>query len=325
MNLKKTTRRTFLLQTVVTGAAVALLPGPARAFITIDTIKGEVPMKKGNVKRALVLWYSQTGNTERMGRLIAKTVEKHGANVISSEMRAFDRKKMADMDLVIVGSPVFYYESPDYVKGWINGLPDLDGTPVAAFVTFGGPEGNQHNAACSILRHLSDRGGVPVGLKAFMNMSTFPLAWSEEKVHHKTWMSRHLPNEETYRDAREYAAFLVSQVEQGKSSVFSKKLTLREMSTIFGPEWWTKLFVKTHTIDKDACIQCGTCMEKCPSDAIDPDTFQINRKLCVLCFGCINNCPAQAVMMTYSGEKVFGYHEFMKRKKLSVIEPDELK
>jgi len=308
----------------VSAAAISITPVPASACMTIDTIKGNVPMKKRDVKHVLVLWYSQTGNTERMGRLISKTLEKRGITVTASEMREFDLSHFPDVDLIIAGSPVFYYDTPDYAKKWIDAMPDLKGTPVAAYVTYGGPEGNQHNAACSILRHLSDRGGVPVGLKWFMNMSTFPLAWSEEKVHHKTWMSRDLPNENTYKDARAYASFLVSQVEQGKDSVFSKKLTLREMSIFFGPEWWTKKIVKNHSIDKDKCIQCGTCVDKCPAHAIDIDQFKIDRKSCVLCFGCINNCPVQAVTMTYNGEKVSGYPEFMKQKKLKIIEPEEL-
>ncbi len=33
---------------------------------------------------------------------------------------------------VIIGSPVFYYDTPDYVKGFISSLPDLNGIPVAS-------------------------------------------------------------------------------------------------------------------------------------------------------------------------------------------------
>ena len=53
------------------------------------------------------------------------------------------------MDLIVMGSPVFYYDVPGYVKNYIRSWPDLNRTPVAAYVTFGGPEGNQHNAAAT--------------------------------------------------------------------------------------------------------------------------------------------------------------------------------
>ena len=64
------------------------------------------------------------------------------------------KTKINEVDLIVIGAPVFYYDIPDYVKDFIQSLPDLKGIPVAAYVTFGGPEGNQHNAACSILENL---------------------------------------------------------------------------------------------------------------------------------------------------------------------------
>lgn len=317
-------RRLFLRATAVSAVAVTVPTFTASACLTIDTIQGKTLLKGRDVKTALVVWYSQTGNTARMGRLMAKTLEKSGVSVIASEMRDLDAAKLPDVDLIIVGSPVFYYDTPPYVTQWIDAMPDISGIPTAAFVTFGGPEGNQDNAACTILAHCAEKGGVPVGLKTFMNMSTYPLAWSETKVHHKTWMSRDLPDEETYQAARAYADLLVQRVGQGQSDVFTRKLTLREMVTKIHPIWWTKLVVKGHGIDREKCVGCGTCVAKCPAGAIDLEQFEINTKKCELCFGCINNCPAQAVVMTYNGENVFGYHEFMKKRGLRVIDPEEL-
>lgn len=318
-------RRRFLQKTLAAAAALSLSSiTPSHAAITLETIRGRSPMRKGPVKQALVTWYSQTGMTERIGRLVAKRLEKSGATVFFDDMRSVDGARMKGMDLIVVGSPVFYYDTPDYVKRFIQTLPDLTGTPVAAYVTFGGPEGNQHNAACNILAALSDKGAVPVGLRSFMNMSTFPLAWSEKKVHHKTWMNRNLPDAHTYEEARRYAAHLVNQVASGTAFVAKRNLTLREMATWVHPIWWTKKLVSNHGIDQKVCIGCGLCEEKCPAGAIDIGAFTIDRHVCELCFGCINNCPVQAVTMNYNGERVFGYPEFMKRKKLSIIEPEEV-
>ena len=292
--------------------------------INIGTIRAGVPMKPTTVKKAAVLWYSQTGYTARIGKLLARTLENKGITVSASDIRDFNNSLLRDTDLTIVGSPVFYYDTPEFVKTWIKSLPDLQGTAVAAYVTFGGPEGNQQNAACSILSLLTKKNGAPVGIHTSMNMSSFPLSWTDKKVDEKTWMSRNLPNEETFGRVREYAGRLVNRVEQGQSAVYDRKLTLREFSTLFGPIWWTKQFVKNHSIHRDKCIECGTCVEKCPADAIDLSEFTIDRKACVLCFGCINNCPAEAVHMEYNGEKVFGYNEFVKRKNLKIIEPEEM-
>ncbi len=305
-------------------AAALLSMSATNGCVDMRPIRAKVPMKTTRTGRALVLWYSQTGYTEKYGRLLAHRLEKLGMNMTASEIRRFNAQGMGDFDLIVIGSPVYYYDTPDYVKSWIGSLPGLKGTPVAAYVSFGGPEGNQHNAACSILQLLAEREGVPIAQTAFMNMSAFPLSWSEDKVHEKTWMSKNLPNEETYDRVREYAVYLAIQVKEGKDVEFSKRITLRECTTYLGPIWWTKKFVKNHSIVEEKCIECGTCVEKCPADAIDLSAFKVDRDACVLCFGCINNCPAQAVHMEYSGERVIGYRDFMKMKNLSVKEPEEL-
>jgi ferredoxin len=316
-------RRGFLKKGAMAAALLSMPSVPG----CVDTrpIRGKGPMKTTGTGKALVLWYSQTGYTERYGRLLAHRLERLGMKVETSELRRFDVRGMGDYDLIVIGSPVYYYDTPDCVKAWLGSLPELKGTPVAAYVSFGGPEGNQHNAACSVLQLLAEKGGVPVGARAFMNMSAFPLSWSEEEVHEKTWMSRLLPDEETYDRVREYAVYLAIQVKEGNAAEFSRRLTIREVSTWFGPIWWTKKFVKNHSILKEECIECGTCVEKCPAGAIDLAAFRVDRKACVLCFGCINNCPARAIHMEYSGEKVIGYRDFMKMKNLIIKEPEELR
>lgn len=132
-------------------------------------------MKSKEVKKAAVLWYSQTGNTQKCGKVLARTLEKKGITIIDGDLRNFDQKKIIAVDLIVIGSPVFYYDTPDFVKEFIQSLPDIKGIPVAAYVTFGGPEGNQHNAACSILEGLAQKNGVPVGLEAFRSISSYSL------------------------------------------------------------------------------------------------------------------------------------------------------
>ena len=196
---------------------------------------------------------------------------------------------------------------------------------MAAYVTFGGPEGNQHNAACSILEGLVEKNGVPVGLNAFMTISSYSLSFKEDGKDNKAEQNTLLPDQNTYKNVREYAGFITSEVGKGNTTVFNKTLTLREFSTYFGPEWWTKMFVDNHYIIESKCVGCGTCVEKCPTDSIDLDTFSIITDTCVLCFGCINNCEYQAVNMEYSNEKLIGFHEFLEKNNLKFELPIELR
>jgi ferredoxin/flavodoxin len=280
--------------------------------------------RKGRVlKNVLSLWFSQTGHTERHGKLIAHVWEKMGLKVASSEIREFTNRNLNDFDLILIGTPVFYYDIPEYVTKWINSIQQLNGTPVASFVTYGGPEGDQHNAASTILELLSEKGGVPVGMETFMNMGTMPTVWSEDKISENVWNNRFLPNEETYQRVRAYAHLLINQVKQGNPIEVNKKMTLRRFATIFNPIFWTKRIIEEHAIDKDNCIQCNTCANKCPADAIDPSNYTVYRDRCVLCFGCLNNCPQQATIMIYRGRKLFGFRELLRRKKIKIKEPEE--
>ncbi|MCP3944087.1 MAG: hypothetical protein GY710_21775 [Desulfobacteraceae bacterium] len=317
------TRRTFVKKSVLTAAVLSV--APLSSCVTISSTKAKVSMKSGQVGKALVLWYSQTGHTQRCGMVLAKELAQKGLVVESCDIRDFQKEQILNFDLLVLGAPVFYYDIPDYVKDFIKGLPDLNGVPVASYVTFGGPEGNQDNANYSILQLLSEKNGVPLAINSFRTLSSFPLAWSQDKVSEKTWNARYLPDENTFGEVRNYAGFIIDQVKENQPGVFVKKLTLRECSTFFGPEWWTKLLVKKHYIIKKNCVQCGECVEKCPVNAIDPAQYYVDTAACVLCFGCVNNCEYQAVHMEYSKETIIGFKQFLEQHDIKLYMPGELK
>ena len=48
----------------------------------------------------------------------------------------------------------------------------------------------------------------------------------------------------------------------------------------------------------DACVNCGTCVDNCPVEAISQgdDKFVIDADLCVNCGTCADNCPVEAIV-----------------------------
>lgn len=54
-------------------------------------------------------------------------------------------------------------------------------------------------------------------------------------------------------------------------------------------------------IDIEACIFCGICSKKCPTDAIEVDkaekTWEISRFQCILCNNCVESCPKKCLYM----------------------------
>lgn len=313
-------RRSFLLKS---SAIIIFSLAPGCSAITMSQ-RTFAPMKTRQPKRALMLWYSQTGNTRRNGRLIAKIWEKHGLQVDASDIRKCEKTSMDQYDLVMIGSPVYYYDVPDNVKDWLSSIPRIDGTPVASYTTFGGKGSNQNNTACLLLELLTEKGGVPVGFASFGNMSTFAPEWSwSEDFAKRVIQYKHLPNKATYKKVREYASAVISHVRDGKSHEINKEFSFGDIKKYIASAKVNKLLIGKHTIDGGKCVECGTCSDVCPVGAIDPSLHRVDTDKCIACMGCVNNCPEKAVDMEYMGKKVYGFLEFMERNNIKIEEPKE--
>jgi ferredoxin/menaquinone-dependent protoporphyrinogen IX oxidase len=280
-------------------------------------------MKTTNPKKALVIWYSQAGHTERNGRLIGKTLEKLGLKVDALDIRACDESALNKYDLIIVGTPVYYLDVPQNVREWLRDVPSLAGTPVAAYTTFGGPGDNQYNTAWYILELLAKKGCVPAGIATFGNMSTFAPTWSlgNDK---RILKYKDRPNERIYQQVREFAKQVLAAVRSGTTPVIRKEFHAGEF--LKGPIQvkFTKLMITRHAVDRDRCTKCGICVEKCPVGAIHTSTYRVDKSACIACMGCVNNCPAQAIDMVFLGRKIYGFKDFLKRNGITIQEPVEL-
>ncbi len=282
-----------------------------------------IKMNPKKPKKAVVFWYSQTGNTERAGRLIAETLKNNSLKVEASEYREIDPESVADYDLIIAGSPVYYYDVPANFKKWLHSLPGIVGIPCAAYVTFGGTGGNQHNTACTLLELLSDKGGAPVGMETFGNMSTFAITWSSGNAN-RVLQYKHLPDEDSYGRMRDFASSVLNRAKLGQQIEIDKEIDFRDLIKNSPSIWSTKLFISRHTINREKCVECGTCVKKCPADAIDLSKYYVDTDRCIACLGCVNNCPAQAVDMAFMGKEIYGYKEFVRRNRIQVPVPKEL-
>ncbi len=61
-------------------------------------------------------------------------------------------------------------------------------------------------------------------------------------------------------------------------------------------------------VNQEICIGCGTCVERCPMDAIslnDDDKAQVNSDRCIGCGVCAHFCPEHAITLLEGLRKVF--------------------
>jgi ferredoxin len=254
--------------------------------------------------------------------MIAKTLKSNGLEVTAAEYREIEPVSVANTDLIIAGSPVYYYDVPENFQQWIGGLPALKGIPCAAYVTFGGEGGNQHNTACTLLELLADNGGIPAGMETFSSISTFSITWSTGNGDRILKYS-HLPDKAAYEKMKNFASSVLAQVSEGKSYEIDREIDFRNLIKNTPSIWGTKLFINRHTIDPEKCIKCGTCTKKCPVNAIDLESHHVDTDRCIACLGCVNNCPVQAVDMSFMGKKIYGFNEFVRQNHIKIKQPDE--
>lgn len=272
-------------------------------------------------QKALVLWYSQTGHTQRYGKLVAHVLEQRGMEVRACDIRFCGDVDPTNCDLMVAGSPVNYCDLPPNVRSWFGAMPPLDRTAVAAYSTFGGPGDNQHNTAHVLLNLMVKKGGVPAGMATFGNMSTYAPTWSMGKAK-RTLKYSHLPNAETYARVGMFARTLVESVHAGRVHKPKREFDLADWSRYLPMVKSCKLLTTDHHIDGNLCTGCGTCSQVCPVGAIDPGTLSVNAKRCILCLGCVNNCPEGAVNMKFMGKKVYGFPFFLREQGIVILEPD---
>lgn len=312
------TRRTMLKTGALLMGSMAMPAFMPRIGLAAPTAE----FKTRDPKSALVLWFSQTGFTGRYGRLIACILKDKGFDVEAHDIRGVKRESLAQADLIIMGSPVYHYDIPINVRNWLDSMPEIKGTPVAAYCSYGGPEGNQNNSLSRMVDLLHNKGGVPVGMETFMNIGAFPTpSWDGPGQ----LMHAHLPNSQTYDKVRAFVPAVLDRISRGETVSAQYRSSLRETLRILPIVWMNKAIITKHAIDAGKCIKCRTCVRKCPVGAINPVSRTVDTGKCIACFGCINNCPARAVKIEYMGREVYGFNEFLKRNNITIMEPDEFK
>ncbi len=308
-------RRAFLVAGIASAAAMTLIGKAAGKKVRT----GSSPEKR-KPATALVLWYSQTGNTGRVGRAIAAAWKKAGLKVTYGDYRDIEKDSLVKYDIIAAGTPVYYYEVPENFRKWLEGIPQIDGKPVAAFVTFGGEGGNQQNTISELTDLLAQKGGVPVGTAGFSCMSTYSITWSMGNTD-RILKYRDRPGAEAFRAASAFALESLAMASEGGSVEVSGNFSLKNIIKGSPSIGGSKLLITGHKVNREKCTGCGRCVKACPVDAINPGEGTVDTGRCIACLGCINNCPSGAAEMKFMGREVYGYREFIRRNNITISEP----
>lgn len=240
--------------------------------------------------KALILYFSGTGNTAFAARLVEQELQNSG---IGTEIHSIEENFKIEpnsFDFLILGCPKYYEYPTLHFVNWIkkNLTHSNRAVPTMMFVTQVGPMPTRWNGIQKMLFKKGFRLTVAKSFPIANNMtifSSFPET-SEEKVR------------ENIIKMRAEISELISSLINGKENIEKAGAflgTLEKSTAVLFTKIFAAFFVKYSPSEK--CTGCSLCAKKCPKGNISmKDGQPVFGNNCIFCMRCINKCPANAIL-----------------------------
>jgi NAD(P)H dehydrogenase (quinone) len=117
--------------------------------------------------KAIVIYYSQTGNTKKMAELIYEGLEKEGVEVNLKKVEEIKTEDLLKYDAIIIGSPTYYgtmaYPIKKLLDESVKFHGSLDGKVGAAFSSSANIGGGNETTILDILNAMLIHGMIIQG------------------------------------------------------------------------------------------------------------------------------------------------------------------
>lgn len=218
-----------------------------------------------------ILYFSSTGNSLRVAQAVKKS--------LTGEIRYIPSYKGdgREYDQIIIVSPVYSFGLPKHV---FDLLPSLQGRNVYMILTYGGMLGG------------ADRLAYVYGCENGLNVKgVYSVKMAENYT--LTFSTIAFYNSLMLRAAERKIAGIIASIGAGEQNIPREKKTNRMQYETNKENW--HLIAKDFSVTED-CIQCGKCVNLCPSENISLEAGQITfGESCVACLGCYHRCPKKAI------------------------------
>jgi ferredoxin/flavodoxin len=234
--------------------------------------------------------FSGTGNTQVVAELLAKAFERYDADVeiarIEHVLQGQTRLEPKAYDLMGIGHPIHGFDAPRIVYDFIDALPLVDSKRTFIFKTAGDFISVNNGASKTAIKQLG-RKGYDVFYDRVICM---PSNWA---MKYDDAFSKQL-----CYTAIAKAEHMAGEILAGRERDLKVNPLLRWIVRLlsWGEDRGARRFGKNLTIT-DACIDCDTCIDNCPTGNIRRQNGRITfGNDCVWCMRCIYACPQQAIV-----------------------------
>ena len=240
--------------------------------------------------KVLISYFSATGNTGKMAKVIEEGFDELGCKVTMVNMGpSKNRQEKIDLtpyEAVVFGAPVHVRRAPRVVREWLRTL-NGHGKKCSMFFTYGGF--GIHPAHYSTRQILEEQNYSVVSSAEFLSVHTFNLGgW-------KAMEGR--PNELDFEVAKNYVRITHKRFtgeddrvlgELEKTEFPEEMLDAAEASRF-------KIVTQLPTRSGQECGMCLECEELCPTGAIKAESGEADSGRCIACLACVANCPEKAL------------------------------
>lgn len=241
-----------------------------------------------------IFYFSGTGNTEYMVRLLSADFQSSGAEVKTRRIEDFRKDRIApaidDFDLIGICHPILGFDCPTMLYDFARSLPDGEGKPLFFLKTGGDFHRVNNGSSKSMIRVLRGKGYDPFHDDIVAMPSNWLLAYDDR-------LARHLIELARMKIKASAAAILVRERKSLPIGFFfrwsMKAIGLLEDKV--GAKQFGKYLFST-----ESCTLCGLCERNCPvGNIIKGQDGMAFGKGCTWCMRCIYSCPKGAIKNKY--------------------------
>lgn len=117
--------------------------------------------------KALVIYYSQTGNTKKMAEYIGQGIKKEGVEVVIKEVKDVNVNELLQYEAIVIGSPTYYGTMAADIKKLLDESVKfhgkLEGKVGAAFSSSANVGGGNETTVLDILNAMLIHGMIIQG------------------------------------------------------------------------------------------------------------------------------------------------------------------
>ena len=117
--------------------------------------------------KALVIYYSRTGNTKKMAESVAEGIKNEGMEVVIKEVKDVDAGELLKYDAIAIGSPTYYGTMAAQIKKLLDDSVKfhgkLDGKVGASFASSANVGGGNETTILDILNAMLIHGMIIQG------------------------------------------------------------------------------------------------------------------------------------------------------------------